>query len=708
MSTKKYRILLATFLIYLTVGLTAHAVTLLTVPQGGTGVGTITGLIKGNGTSPFSVATPGTDYATTLASVSALSTNTAKSLYTMTSTVPVEFRRSAGATLLYLDETSGTMGLGTSTLDPTGWGAGYTLLTQFSSTLASVYQIESGRTDADAALIGTFRSNYLTNSATFKEIGAINFVTDGATANKRGGAITFNTQLNNSAGLVERMRISNAGFVGIGVAPGSISARLHVLSTTEQIRTAYDASNYFSTTVSLIGAATFDAVGSGASFSFSDPVSATSSVVQTAPFIGTNTATGSVGTYAWAFDATTPNIVTGGGGTIFLFGQGNATNNKAHFDFNYQASGSALNAFEIGLYNNDHLFKIAGNGKGGIGLGTAAASAYWHVLGTTEQLRLAYDASNYFSTTVGSTGTTTFDAIGSGAAFNFNDNVAISSSATNTLSVTTGSGATNYLVANLQRGDQGANRYVYTVLGGGNSLYQWQVETGNPTMYFGYGNTTALAPTRMMALDYMGNWSVQGTSPSNSLSFIGTTGAVTNTAINTTATLAQHTITDNFIPTSGTTTYTGLLINTTVNQTGGSSGVTRGIYLNPTLTAAADWRGIESTSTSGYFLYQSGTAANRFGGSVEFPYVAKTANYTVTSADYEIDCTANTFTVTLPNSTSGKFSVYVVTNSGAGVITVTTAGGTQIVGNNGISTTATVAAGASTTFHATGTGYRIN
>lgn len=89
-------------------------------------------------------------------------------------------------------------------------------------------------------------------------------------------------------------------------------------------------------------------------------------------------------------------------------------------------------------------------------------------------------------------------------------------------------------------------------------------------------------------------------------------------------------------------------------------------------------------------------------------YVAKTANYTATATDYEVDCTANTFTVTLPNSTAGNFQLYVVTNSGAGVITVTTVGGAQIVGNNGVSTTATIAAGSSSTFHATGTGYRIN
>lgn len=40
----------------------ANAVSIFTVPQGGTGVGTITGIIKGNGTAAFSVATPGTDY----------------------------------------------------------------------------------------------------------------------------------------------------------------------------------------------------------------------------------------------------------------------------------------------------------------------------------------------------------------------------------------------------------------------------------------------------------------------------------------------------------------------------------------------------------------------------------------------------------------------------------------------------------------------
>jgi hypothetical protein len=53
-----------------------------------------------------------------------------------------------------------------------------------------------------------------------------------------------------------------------------------------------------------------------------------------------------------------------------------------------------------------------------------------------------------------------------------------------------------------------------------------------------------------------------------------------------------------FAPTSGTAAYTNLVIASTINQTGGANGITRGLYVNPTLTAAADWRGIESVAAS--------------------------------------------------------------------------------------------------------------
>lgn len=53
-------------------------------------------------------------------------------------------------------------------------------------------------------------------------------------------------------------------------------------------------------------------------------------------------------------------------------------------------------------------------------------------------------------------------------------------------------------------------------------------------------------------------------------------------------------------------------------------------------------------------------------------YVAKTANYTATISDYTIDCTSNTFTVTLPTAVGITGRHYVVVNSGAGIITIGT------------------------------------
>jgi hypothetical protein len=54
--------------------------------------------------------------------------------------------------------------------------------------------------------------------------------------------------------------------------------------------------------------------------------------------------------------------------------------------------------------------------------------------------------------------------------------------------------------------------------------------------------------------------------------------------------------TGTFSPTTGTATYAGFSIVPTINQTGGASGVTRGIYVNPTISAATDFRAIETTT----------------------------------------------------------------------------------------------------------------
>jgi len=53
---------------------------------------------------------------------------------------------------------------------------------------------------------------------------------------------------------------------------------------------------------------------------------------------------------------------------------------------------------------------------------------------------------------------------------------------------------------------------------------------------------------------------------------------------------------NNIAPTSGTGVFNLLDIVSTINQTGGANGITRGLYVNPTLTSASDFRAIETTN----------------------------------------------------------------------------------------------------------------
>lgn len=67
-------------------------------------------------------------------------------------------------------------------------------------------------------------------------------------------------------------------------------------------------------------------------------------------------------------------------------------------------------------------------------------------------------------------------------------------------------------------------------------------------------------------------------------------------------------------------------------------------------------------------------------GSFSTGYVAKTGTYTATVSNYTIDCTANTFTVTLPTAVGITGRIYVIKNSGAGTITVGTTSSQTIDG----------------------------
>jgi len=178
--------------------------------------------------------------ASTLAQISAGSLTTPDSLYTMTSTIPVEFRSSDGNPILYLDETNERIGIGTNT----------------PSDLLSL----SGNS---ATRIGTTWVNTNSSPSTSAFLGAYS-------GNMQMGTVSnhpFYLETNNTV----RISIAAAGNIGIGLNSGS--AKLHVLATTEQLRLGYDASNYASFTVTSGGLLNIAPTGTNVGINVASPSS---------------------------------------------------------------------------------------------------------------------------------------------------------------------------------------------------------------------------------------------------------------------------------------------------------------------------------------------------------------------------------------------------------------------------------------------------
>jgi len=105
--------------------------------------------------------------------------------------------------------------------------------------------------------------------------------------------------------------------------------------------------------------------------------------------------------------------------------------------------------------------------------------------------------------------------------------------------------------------------------------------------------------------------------------------------------------------------FTSLYVRPTINQTGGANGTTRGLYINPTLTAA-DWRSIEWSNNTGYGLYGSGTAQNLLNGKL-------TVSHTVTTGAFANANTMGVFgsqVLNIPAGTQGVAGAVYAANSG--------------------------------------------
>lgn len=121
---------------------------------------------------------------------------------------------------------NGSVGLASATPNYAGFTRAFTVETSASG----AFELASTRADADAALIGAVSANYRTNSTNHQRFAEIQFQSDGATANQRGGSVVLVTKANGSTTFSEKWRLSAAGNVtgqgtgqyariGIGTAP---------------------------------------------------------------------------------------------------------------------------------------------------------------------------------------------------------------------------------------------------------------------------------------------------------------------------------------------------------------------------------------------------------------------------------------------------------------------------------------------------------
>ena len=134
-----------------------------------------------------------------------------------------------------------------------------------------------------------------------------------------------------------------------------------------------------------------------------------------------------------------------------------------------------------------------------------------------------------------------------------------------------------------------------------------------------------------------------------------------------------------FAPTSGTAVHNQFTFSGTFNQTGGASGITRGLYLNQTLTAVADFRGIEiaANSSNAKGIYQTGASTKN-------TFVGATGFGATTAPTDKVEVTGNLALLTAGNK------LKIATGSNASVGTTTLASGTVTVSTTAVTSSSLI------------------
>lgn len=237
----------------------------------------------------------------------------------------------------------------------------------------------------------------------------------------------------------------------------------------------------------------------------------------------------------------------------------------------------------------------------------------------------------------------------------------------------------------LYSSDVGANSPIMTVVSSSNQAFwgvckrgaMWVVSNsnGNANLFIG-GGTTGVVPLQL------GNGPLKSTPVSGAIEYSNDSPVTTAGFYGTDNTATRRRFVQNL--TSGTQGYfwysdangyptvNGNLIS--VNTLLNIITVTQATIFSLGLSFGG---GSTSTFGSGATLTISGV---QLIGAARWSYVAKTANYTLTAVDELVDCTSNSFNITLPTAVGISGRRHNVKNSGTGIITILTTSSQTIDG----------------------------
>lgn len=236
---------------------------------------------------------------------------------------------------------------------------------------------------------------------------------------------------------------------------------------------------------------------------------------------------------------------------------------------------------------------------------------------------------------------------------------------------TFGSGTTQYANAGITPGTAyiiGGNAQTVTV-GGSNGTVNLGNSNGTVNMGGASSTGTLNVFTAATTTNAINIYTTANSGSSNAGVVIGN---ATN-YIQTSGTRNYLNLNSGFAPTSGTAVHNSMAFTGTFNQTGGASGITRGIHMNQTITAVADFRALDIAvnNANAKGIYQTGASTENY-------LVGNTAFGSTTNPDDAVEITGNLELLVAGNK------IKIATGSNASAGTATLSSGTVTVNTTAV------------------------